>query len=101
MPRIVAVPPRRSTLPARSADACRPPASLACAAGALGTRPKFVFASSAAAYGPNERVDDDTYPQPQTSYGHQKVIGEYLTNDFSIQKSISQICFVNYKFIIF
>ena len=50
---------------------------------ALGTRPKFVFASSSAAYGPSERVDDDTYPQPQTSYGHQKVIGEYLTNDFS------------------
>ena len=31
---------------------------------ALGTRPKFVFASSSAAYGPNERVDDDTYPAP-------------------------------------
>ena len=36
--------------------------------------PRLVFASS---------VDDSTTPAPQTSYGSQKVIGEYLVSDFS------------------
>lgn len=51
----------------------------------LGTVPKVIFASSAAAYGGDipETVTDETVPTPETSYGTQKVIGEYLTSDYS------------------
>jgi D-erythronate 2-dehydrogenase len=47
--------------------------------------PKFVFASSVAAFGGvlPETLDDSTTPAPQTSYGTQKVIGEYLVADFT------------------
>ncbi|HSN19655.1 MAG TPA: D-erythronate dehydrogenase [Usitatibacter sp.] len=47
--------------------------------------PKFVFASSVAAFGGAlpEVLDDSTTPAPQTSYGTQKVIGEYLVADFT------------------
>jgi nucleoside-diphosphate-sugar epimerase len=47
--------------------------------------PKFVFASSVAAFGGvmPEVLDDATTPAPQTSYGTQKVIGEYLVADFT------------------
>jgi len=47
--------------------------------------PRFVFASSVAAFGGDlpEVLDDSTTPAPQTSYGSQKVIGEYLVSDFS------------------
>jgi D-erythronate 2-dehydrogenase len=48
-------------------------------------RPRLVFASSVAAFGgelPSE-LDDSTTPLPQTSYGTQKVIGEYLVADYS------------------
>ena len=47
--------------------------------------PKFVFASSVAAFGGvlPEVLDDSTTPAPQTSYGTQKVIGEYLVADFT------------------
>jgi nucleoside-diphosphate-sugar epimerase len=44
-----------------------------------------VFASSVAAFGGDlpEVLDDTTTPAPQTSYGSQKVISEYLVSDFS------------------
>jgi len=47
--------------------------------------PKFVFASSVAAFGGvlPDVLDDSTTPAPQTSYGTQKVIGEYLVADFT------------------
>ena len=43
------------------------------------------FASSVAAFGGAlpEVLDDSTTPRPQTSYGTQKVIGEYLIADYS------------------
>ena len=51
----------------------------------LSRPPKFVFASSVAAFGGvlPEVLDDSTTPTPQTSYGTQKVIGEYLIADFT------------------
>jgi D-erythronate 2-dehydrogenase len=56
-------------------DACR----------ALGTRPRFVFASSLAVYGGAlpPVVGEDTPLTPQSSYGTQKAIGEFLVNDYS------------------
>lgn len=47
--------------------------------------PRVVFASSVAAFGGPlpAGVDDDTYPRPATSYGVQKLIGEYLVGDYS------------------
>jgi D-erythronate 2-dehydrogenase len=47
--------------------------------------PRLVFASSLAVYGGKlpAVVDDSVTPTPQTSYGTQKVIGEYLINDYS------------------
>jgi nucleoside-diphosphate-sugar epimerase len=47
--------------------------------------PRFVFASSVAAFGGvlPDVLDDGTTPAPQTSYGTQKVIGEYLVADFT------------------
>jgi D-erythronate 2-dehydrogenase len=56
-------------------DACR----------ALGTRPRFVFASSLAVYGGAlpRAVGEDTPLTPQSSYGAQKAIGELLVNDYS------------------
>ena len=47
--------------------------------------PRVVFTSSVAAFGGElpEVLDDSTTPRPQTSYGTQKVIGEYLISDFS------------------
>ena len=47
--------------------------------------PRLVFASSVAAFGGElpEVLDDSTTPAPQTSYGSQKVIGEYLVGDFA------------------
>jgi nucleoside-diphosphate-sugar epimerase len=46
---------------------------------------RFVFASSVAAFGGDlpEVLDDSTTPNPQTSYGTQKVIGEYLVTDYT------------------
>jgi nucleoside-diphosphate-sugar epimerase len=51
----------------------------------LSGAPKLVYASSVAAFGGAmpEVLDDSTTPTPQTSYGTQKVIGEYLVADFS------------------
>ena len=54
---------------------------------ALGTSPVVVFSSSLAVFGDSvdhplpETVDDQTLPNPQTSYGAQKAIGEQLRAD--------------------
>src|SRR6266446_7705337 len=47
--------------------------------------PRLVFASSVAAFGGAlpDVLDDSTTPAPQTSYGSQKVIGEYLVADYT------------------
>jgi D-erythronate 2-dehydrogenase len=52
---------------------------------ALAAPPKIVYASSVAAFGGTlpEVLDDSTTPTPQTSYGTQKVIGEYLLADWT------------------
>ena len=49
-----------------------------------GKRPRLVFASSVAAFGrvgSDGFVDDATTPKPVSSYGTEKVIGEYLVAD--------------------
>ena len=55
------------------------------AARKLAKPPKVVYASSVAAFGGvlPEVLDDSTTPAPQTSYGAQKVIGEYLVADYT------------------
>ncbi|HEX3921954.1 MAG TPA: D-erythronate dehydrogenase [Streptosporangiaceae bacterium] len=56
---------------------------------ALGTQPLVVYSSSVAAFGTSAEhplpavVDDRTPPNPQTSYGAQKVIGEHLLADYA------------------
>jgi len=56
---------------------------------ALGTNPVVVFASSVAVFGASGEhplpavVDDHTLPNPQSSYGTQKVIGEQLLTDYT------------------
>ena len=52
---------------------------------ALGTNPRVVFTSSLAAYGGDlpPAVTDDTPLTPQTSYGSQKSIGEFLLRDYT------------------
>jgi nucleoside-diphosphate-sugar epimerase len=47
--------------------------------------PRLVYASSLAVFGGTlpAVVNDSITPNPQTSYGTQKVIGEYLINDYS------------------
>jgi nucleoside-diphosphate-sugar epimerase len=52
---------------------------------ALPQPPAVIYASSVAAFGGAlpEVLDDATTPAPQTSYGAQKVIGEYLVADFT------------------
>ena len=56
-------------------DACR----------RLARPPRFVFTSSIAVFGGElpEVLDDDTTPNPQGSYGAQKVCCEYLVTDYS------------------
>lgn len=51
----------------------------------LQTCPRLVFASSVAAYGGDlpEVIQDDTPLTPQTSYGCQKAITEFLINDYT------------------
>lgn len=46
--------------------------------------PRYVFASSVAVFGGElpPVLDDSTTPNPQTSYGAQKVCCEYLTSDY-------------------
>ena len=52
---------------------------------ALGTSPVVVFASSLAVFGGSAEtvITDDTWPVPQTSYGTQKVMCEYLLADYT------------------
>jgi nucleoside-diphosphate-sugar epimerase len=56
---------------------------------ALATNPVLVFASSVAVFGSSAEhplppvVDDHTMPNPQSSYGVQKVIGEQLLADYT------------------
>jgi D-erythronate 2-dehydrogenase len=63
--------------------------TLLAACRSLGTSPVVVFASSLAAFGESRDhplpavVDDQTLPNPQTSYGVQKVIGEQLVADYT------------------
>ena len=47
--------------------------------------PKLIFTSSVAAFGGDlpPVLDDRTTPNPQSSYGAQKVIGEYLVTDYN------------------
>jgi nucleoside-diphosphate-sugar epimerase len=51
----------------------------------LGTKPVVVFTSSIAVYGGDipDPLGDHSYPNPQTSYGGQKAMGEMLINDYS------------------
>ena len=55
-----------------------------------GQCPRVVFSSSVAAYGGAmpEVIRDDTPANPQTSYGVQKVMSEYLVGDFSRKRFI-------------
>lgn len=52
-------------------------------------RPRLVFASSVAVFGPDpsnplpDLVADDTLPSPQTSYGTHKLMCEYLIADYT------------------
>ena len=50
-----------------------------------GYRPRVVYASSIAVFGPPfpEAIGDEQAPAPQTSYGTQKAIGELLLADYS------------------
>jgi len=63
--------------------------SLLASSRALGTSPVVVFASSVAVFGSSPEhplpavVDDHTMPNPQSSYGAQKVIGEQLMADYT------------------
>jgi nucleoside-diphosphate-sugar epimerase len=52
---------------------------------ALGTNPRVVFTSSLAAFGGDlpKAVTDETALTPQTSYGAQKSIGEFLIRDYT------------------
>jgi len=56
---------------------------------ALGTSPLVVFSSSVAVFGGSAEqplppvIEDHTRPNPQTSYGTQKVMSEYLLADYS------------------
>lgn len=56
--------------------------------------PRVVFASSVAAFGGElpPVLDDATTPRPQSSYGTQKVIGEYLVSDYSRRGYIDGRC---------
>lgn len=63
--------------------------SLLASCRAAGTNPVLVFASSLAVFGASAEhplpdvVDDQTMPNPQSSYGSQKVIGEQLLSDYT------------------
>ena len=52
---------------------------------AAGLHPRFVYASTEAVFGRPfpDVIPDDLAPQPLTSYGTQKLIGELLVNDYS------------------
>jgi len=56
--------------------------------------PRLVFASSVAAFGGElpATLDDSTTPKPQTSYGTQKVIGEYLVSEYARRGFVDGRC---------
>ena len=53
--------------------------------------PLFVFASSVAVFGPGP-VDDDALPMPQSSYGTQKLVCEYLIADCTRRNFVRGRC---------
>jgi D-erythronate 2-dehydrogenase len=63
--------------------------ALLAACRAVGTRPVVVYASSLAVFGGSSEhplpavIDDQTLPNPQTSYGTQKLMGEHLLADYT------------------
>lgn len=61
---------------------------------ALVRPPRLVFASSVAAFGGDlpATLDDSTTPTPQTSYGTQKVIGEYLIAEYTRRGFVDGRC---------
>lgn len=60
----------------------------------LDASPKFIFASSVAAFGISPPiVDDDTPARPVSSYGVEKVIGEYLVGEYARRGFIDGRCF--------
>jgi len=50
---------------------------------ATGVRPKIVFTSTNAVFGPTDVIKDDTPLLPQTTYGTTKIICEKLINDYT------------------
>jgi len=60
----------------------------------LGRPPRLVYASSVAAFGGElpAVLDDSTTPTPQTSYGTQKVIGEYLIAEYTRRGFVDGRC---------
>jgi D-erythronate 2-dehydrogenase len=67
----------------------RPTEALLASVRTLGSRPVVVFSSSLAVFGNSpdhplpDAIDDQTLPNPQTSYGAQKVVGEQLLADYT------------------
>jgi len=60
----------------------------------LDAPPRFIFASSVAAFGVAPPiVDDDTPARPVNSYGVEKVIGEYLVGEFARRGFVDGRCF--------
>ena len=60
----------------------------------LDAPPRFIFASSVAAFGVAPSiVDDDTPVRPLNSYGVEKVIGEYLVGEYARRGFIDGRCF--------
>jgi D-erythronate 2-dehydrogenase len=63
--------------------------ALLAACRAVGTRPVVVYSSSLAVFGGSAEhplppvIDDHTMPNPQTSYGTQKLMGEHLLADYT------------------
>ena len=57
-------------------------------------KPRFVFASSLAVYGPPypEAVDESLAPRPASSYGTQKAMAELLLADYSRKNYLEAIC---------
>ena len=52
----------------------------------LGSKPRYLFSSSIAAYGGTQmprRVTDQTKQTPQTTYGMTKAVGELMVNDYT------------------
>jgi len=60
----------------------------------LDAPPRFIFASSVAAFGVAPPiVDDDTPVRPLNSYGVEKVIGEYLVGEYARRGFVDGRCF--------